>query len=163
MGTQERPMFRAAVFVAVENSEGKYLLQRRAGTGFLDGYYDLMSGHLEYDESSETCGVRETEEESGLVVKPADLELATMFQSDFEPDIRYINYIYKTSKFEGTPSIGEPEKIDHMEWFAPGEFPEKLTIGARVFLMSLGSVSVRNYYIGPKEYREIVGDDFVKL
>lgn len=162
MKGKERPMFRAAMFVAVQNEVGEYLLQRRASTGFLDGYYDLASGHLEYGESCEECAVREAYEEYGIKIQPADLELAAMFQSDFEPNagIRYLNYIYKTGKFMGEPTIGEPDKIDYLGWYAPEQFPENLTIGARIFLRSIGSADVRNYYIDAEQYNAIMGNFF---
>lgn len=161
MSNKERPMFRSAMFVAIENEKGEYLLQRRANTGFLDGYYDLVSGHLEYDESCEACSVREAKEEVGLDIAPTDLKLVALFQSNFEPDVRYLNYIYVTNKYAGNPAIGEPEKIDDMKWLTPDNFPEKLTVGTRVFLQSLKSESLQNYYIDTERYEELMGMAFV--
>jgi 8-oxo-dGTP pyrophosphatase MutT (NUDIX family) len=69
--SKERSLFRSAVFVAIENERGEILLQRRGKTGFLDGYWDLSAtGHLEYNESCDECGVREVLEETGLHIVP---------------------------------------------------------------------------------------------
>jgi len=160
MSSNERPLYRSAMFVAVKNDRGEFLLQRRAYTGFMDGYYDLASGHLEYGESCEECAIRETKEEYGLDVAANDLRVVAIFQSSFEPNIQYLNVIYLTNVFAGKPSIGDPEKIDDIGWFAPDEFPDKLTVGAKVFLMSLSSKTVKNYYIGRKEYEKLVGEEY---
>lgn len=158
MSSKERPLFRSAMFVAIENDRGEVLLQRRADTGFLDGHWDLSAtGHLEYGESMQTCGVREAEEEVGLTVREKDLEVVALFQTAFEPGIRYVNTIFRCRLWQGDPVIGEPTKIAELGWFAPENFPDKLTVGARVYLMSLGNQAARNYYIGPDEYREMMG------
>ncbi len=44
----KRFMTRQAVFVVLRNGNGEVLLQQRANTGYLDGYWDLPSGHVEY-------------------------------------------------------------------------------------------------------------------
>jgi 8-oxo-dGTP pyrophosphatase MutT (NUDIX family) len=142
----------------VENDRGEYLLQQRKNTGYLDGYYDISgSGHLEYGESIEHCGVRELQEEVGLVVKEEDLELVAVFQSDFEAGVRYINVIYKSAKYTGNLVNGEPTKIDDLCWFAPRTMPAKLTVAARVFLRALKERTTRNYYIGSAEYEALMG------
>lgn len=161
MSSKERPLFRSAMFVAIENDRGEVLLQRRANTGFLDGHWDLSAtGHLEYGESMQTCGVREAEEEVGLTVCEDDLVVATLFQSDFESDIRYVNTIFRCRQWQGNPVIGEPTKIAELGWFAPENFPDKLKVGASVYLMSRGDQAVRNYYIGHDEYREMMGGGY---
>lgn len=161
MSSHERPLFRSAVFLAAENDRGEVLLQLRTNTGFLDGHWDLTgTGHLEYGESVEACAVREVREEAGIIVDAADMELMALFQSDFEVGMHYISAIYRAKKWRGDGAIGEPDKIAELAWFAPDNFPAKLTVGAHVFLMSLGSARVRNYYIGKDEYHEMMGHDY---
>lgn len=156
----ERPTFRSAMYLAVENDKGEYLLQRRANTGFLDGYYDLASGHLEYGESCEDCAVRETMEECGVVVDQKDLELVATFQSDLEAGVRYVNLVFRAKKYKGEPVVGEPDKIDDMQWFGLDNLPEKMTVGTRIFLESLKDGAVRNYYVDSKMYTKLMGETF---
>ena len=47
----QRHMTRQAVFVVIRNDNNEILLQQRANTGYLDEYWDLPSGHVEYGES----------------------------------------------------------------------------------------------------------------
>jgi 8-oxo-dGTP pyrophosphatase MutT (NUDIX family) len=58
-----------SVFVVIEKG-GKYLLLRRANTGYMDGWYDLPAGHLEDQEKFQDGAARELKEEAGLDVKP---------------------------------------------------------------------------------------------
>ena len=160
MSGKERQMFRSAVFVAIKNENDEYLLQRRTNTGFMDGYYDLASGHLEHGESCEQAAVREAEEELGLKISPNDLELVATFQSYFEPDINYLNLIFRARKFQGVPVIGEPDKIDHIGWFHPDNFPEKLTPGTRIFLKAIDEGVVGNYFIDADEYFALMGESY---
>lgn len=160
MSANERALFRAAIFVAIENDKGEFLLQRRANTGFLDGYYDFASGHLEFGESYQVCAARETKEEFGIDVEPDELVAAALFHSAFEPKVNYLNVIFRTKMFKGTPIIGEPEKIDHIGWYAPKDFPAKLTVGVRVFLMSLKDDGVQNYFIDAAKYKEMIGKSY---
>lgn len=160
MVSSDRPMYRSAMFVAIENDKGEYLLQRRVNTGFFDGHYDLVSGHLEYDESCEECAIRETKEECGVEVSPDDLKLVATFQSNFEPNVKYLNLIYRTKKFRGQVKIGEPDKIDEMGWYKPEDFPKKLAVGAQVFLTALREDAVKNYYIDAEGYKEMMGGEY---
>lgn len=160
MSTNGRALYRAATFVAIENNKGEFLLQRRANTGFLDSYYDFASGHLEHGESYEACAMREVKEELGIKVTLTDLEIAALCQTAFEPGVHYVDVIFRTKIFKGTPIIGEPEKIDHMGWYAPNDFPAKLTVGVRVFLMSLKDDGVQNYYIDAARYKEMIGKSY---
>ena len=64
-----------AVFVLLRNDKNEILLQQRSGTGYLDGYWDFPSGHVELGESLRDTASRETKEEIDINVAPQDLEL----------------------------------------------------------------------------------------
>lgn len=161
MLSDDRPMYRSVMYVAIQNEKVEFLLQRRANTGFLDGYYDLASGHLEHGESCEDCAIREAEEECGVTIHPDDLELVATFQSTFEPSVKYLNMIYHVKKFSGEPTIGEPNKIDEIGWYKPENFPEKITVGTHVFLMALQEDTVKNYYIDVDGYKSMTCEDYI--
>lgn len=85
-------MTMAAVFVLLRNDKGEFLLQQRANTGYLDGYYDFAcSGHVEPGELIRDTAVRELQEEVGLTAKPEDLKLVHIDQYFLDRD--YINFV----------------------------------------------------------------------
>jgi 8-oxo-dGTP diphosphatase len=68
----ERFSIKPAVYIIVVR-DGAILLQRRFNTGFMDGCYGLLSGHLDGNESVRCAAAREAEEEVGLALSPDDL------------------------------------------------------------------------------------------
>ena len=121
-----------AVFVALRNEKGEYLLQRRVNTGYLDGYYDFSAtGHLEVGESLLQCAVRETAEEIGVIVHPEDLSLIHINQNNINNN-PYLNFTFLCEKWKGTPTICEPEKIDEMQFFSTDALPDKCTLNVRM-------------------------------
>ena len=56
-------------------NNGKVLLQRRCNTGFEDGNYGLISGHVEVGETFTQGLIREIHEEIGIILRPTDIEL----------------------------------------------------------------------------------------
>ena len=121
--------FRAAVFVMVFDREGRVLLHQRAGTDFLPGYYDFPSGHVEH-ESFTAAAVRELQEETGLHVDEAGLELAYLGTNIL--DQPYVNVIFRANRWSGQPQIMEPHKCSDMQFFALDALPSKLTLSVRL-------------------------------
>jgi 8-oxo-dGTP pyrophosphatase MutT (NUDIX family) len=129
----DRLVTRLAVFVIVRNPAGEILLQQRANTGYLDGYWDLPSGHVEQDEPLLDAAVRELAEEVGITTPKDALQLVNIDQYFLgRTDHDYVNFTFAASRWRGTPRICEPEKCSTIGWFAPDALPEKCVNVVRV-------------------------------
>jgi 8-oxo-dGTP pyrophosphatase MutT (NUDIX family) len=99
----ERYRIIPAVFIIVHdqaNGDQQVLLQRRAGTGYCDGWYDAPSGHYEEaDGLPQVAAARELEEETGLIAKSEDLELFHIVTNEHEtPGKPYWYLVLHSSK-----------------------------------------------------------------
>lgn len=124
--TKELPeRFRIAVSVnVIIAKDGKYLLLRRANTGWADGYYTLPAGHVDGNEALTAAAVRETKEEVGIDVQPENLKLVhVMHRSNKEDDQERLDFYFLVHEWQGEPHLAEPEKSDHLGWFSAGDIP----------------------------------------
>ncbi len=98
------------------------LLARRANTGYEDGKYGLVAGHLEAHESITHSGVREAREEAGVSIDPKDLQLKVVMHRR-QADER-MDFFFEPKKWNGEPKNMEPNKCDDMQWFPIDKLPE---------------------------------------
>lgn len=126
---EERELFKAAVFIVIRDKKARVLLQRRANTGFMDGYYDFPSGHVDADESFAEAAVRELAEETGLKVNEAEFEVLHINQNYLR--YPYINITFIAKKWSGTPVVMEPAKCDDQQFFPVDALPEQCTLAVR--------------------------------
>lgn len=121
---------RLSVFVLVRNESGQILLQKRMNTGYLDGYWDFPSGHVEPEESIHYTAVRELMEEVGIEVTVSHIHLTHIDQ--YFHDKKYVNFVFNAQSWQGTPKIGEPEKVSELGWFDIDTLPENCVNMIRV-------------------------------
>ena len=73
--------FRLAVNLVVQK-DNKVLLMRRFNTGWNDGMYALMGGHVEDNESLFDAAVREAKEELGIETIERDIDRTELYIAD---------------------------------------------------------------------------------
>jgi 8-oxo-dGTP diphosphatase len=116
----------SCVFVCHDGS-GRVLLARR-GRAARDepGTWDCGAGALEFGETFEAAVTREVGEEYGA--RPLDIErigVRNVLRGD--PVVsHWVAVVFAVRVDPGAVAIGEPEKFDALEWFAPGALPSPL-------------------------------------
>lgn len=116
-----------AVYLVLYGMDGKILLLRRAHTGYMDGKLSMPSGHVDGGEPADIALIREAKEEAGIAVKSNDLQLVhTMHRVAEEGGYEYVDFYFKTTKWQGTPQNMEPQKCSELLWVDPNELPADL-------------------------------------
>jgi len=99
----------------------KILLLRRLNTGYEDGNYGLVSGHVDGNESLTAAAAREAKEESGVTIDPRELRLKVVMHR-IGNDER-IDFFFEPQTWESEPKNMEPEKCDDLSWFPINTLP----------------------------------------
>lgn len=115
--------YAAAYLVLVK--DGHVLLLRRFNTGYQDGQYSLVSGHLDGGETTKQCIIREAREEAGIEVHLEDLEVVH-FMHRYRPDREYLDIYLRTEKWTGEITNMESDKCDELTWYDLGKLPDNV-------------------------------------
>lgn len=121
MERQARPRVGVGVMLL---REGRILLGRRL-TGHGAGSYGWCGGHLELGEAPEACAVRETLEETGLMLDATDLVPQSVCNV-IAYGTHYVDFAYLATRWRGTPTVREPGKVAGWEWHPLDALPEPL-------------------------------------
>jgi 8-oxo-dGTP pyrophosphatase MutT (NUDIX family) len=122
---QRRGLMRAAVYLILRHGE-QVLLARRCNTGFQDGNYSLVAGHVEEGEHVTAALVREAWEEAGIGVTPGDLEFVHVMHRHREDHRVYFDFFFAAQRWSGEISNREPHKCDDLRWFAQTNLPTNI-------------------------------------
>jgi len=99
----------------VKNHE--ILLLKRKNTGYEDGKYSVIAGHLNGDETDREAAIREAKEEAGISISLKDIKLVHIMHrkgNDFER----IDWFFTVKKWKGTPTIMEKDKCSELNWYS---------------------------------------------
>lgn len=116
-------MPKIGVGVIIVKDNQVLLGKRLSKHGF--GTWSFTGGHLEEDETPAQCAIRETKEETGLVVSKI---IEGPWVSDFfeESNQHYLTLFFISQHQGGTPQLTEPDKIQEWSWFNWNALPNPL-------------------------------------
>jgi len=127
------------VFLRNSASGREVLLQLRAGTRYMDGYWaTAVAGHIEAGETAFEAAHREAAEEVG--VRDVALEpLCAMHRTvaGEGPWGDRVDYFFTTTSWFGDARIMEPDKCAQLRWFPLDALPEPVVPHERQVLEAL--------------------------
>ncbi|HEY0117183.1 MAG TPA: NUDIX domain-containing protein [Cellulomonas sp.] len=140
-----RTLLVAASYVVLRRpgaDHDEVLLQLRRGTGYMDGHWASLAGHVDPGESVHEAAVREVAEEAGIVVDQADLVPLTVlhrFERGGPAVEQRVDVFFSATRWQGTPAVREPDKAAAMGWFPLDHLPEPLVPHERLVLEALAA------------------------
>ena len=72
--------------------DGKILLLRRSNTGYEDGKYSVVAGHIDGDEDEKTAMIREAREEAGIEIARSNIKFAGVMHRKSENYISGVQF-----------------------------------------------------------------------
>jgi 8-oxo-dGTP pyrophosphatase MutT (NUDIX family) len=109
-----------AVYLLLKRGD-EILLSLRQNTGYRDGNWSVVAGHVEEGEGIIEALIREAEEEAGIVIKHEDQEVAhIMYYYDDRP---YVNFFVICEKYSGEIRNAEPHKCGELKFFRENDLP----------------------------------------
>ena len=121
MSASERFRAPCAVHVLLLRG-GEVLLLRRANTGYQDGNFSTVAGHLDGGEEVLAAAVREAREEAGIALDPADLRVVGVMHNRGE-DFEYIDFFVTAERWQGAIVNAEPHKCAELSWHPLDRLP----------------------------------------
>lgn len=101
--------------------DGKILLLRRYNTGYEDGNYSIIAGHLDGNEEIKCAAIREAKEEAGITIKSEDLKVVGVMHRKTTDE--RIDFFLSAEKWNGEVTNIEPNKCDELKWFDYDDLP----------------------------------------
>lgn len=110
----------------IPQKDGQILLSKRQNTGYRDGFYSLIAGHLEPGENFTTCIIREAKEEAGITISLQDLlPPHIMHRKSVDNDSERVDVFFPVNKWKGQIKNLEPHKCAQLKWFDINRLPTK--------------------------------------
>jgi 8-oxo-dGTP diphosphatase len=99
------------------------LLLRRFQTGYEDGNYSVVAGHLDGNEEVNQAMIREAREEANIQIEPRQLQLVGVMHRHFSKG-EAINFFLVATSWTGQVVNREPHKCDELAWYPLDRLPE---------------------------------------
>jgi 8-oxo-dGTP pyrophosphatase MutT (NUDIX family) len=109
--------------------DGKVLLLRRFNTGYEDGNYSMVAGHVDAGETFTGAIIREAKEEAGIDIDPKNLKVVHVMHRDSKESDglnERIDIFLEATQWSGDIENKESHKCDDLSWFDITNLPENI-------------------------------------
>jgi len=97
------------------------LLLRRFNTGYEDGNYSVVAGHVDAGETVTQAAIREAGEETGVALTAGDIHIVHVMHRKSEDE--RIDFFMTVHHWAGEIRNREPHKCDALAWFPLDALP----------------------------------------
>ena len=104
--------------------DNQILLQLRKNTGYCDGMWSFVAGHVEDGESASSAMIREAREEIGLDLLPSQIEVVHIMHR--KTNRLNMDVFFHCASWQGTICNLEPEKCERLEFFSFHSLPANM-------------------------------------
>lgn len=102
----------------------KIVLLRRFNTGYEDGNYSVIAGHVDGNEKIKAAMIREAKEEAGIDIVAKDMNIVGVMHRKAADE--RIDYFLTANTWQGEVVNMEPHKCDDLSWFDINELPQNI-------------------------------------
>lgn len=101
--------------------DNKVLLLRRFNTGYEDGNYSVIAGHVDAHEHFIHAMIREAKEEAAIDISEHHIRPIQVMHRKGNDE--RIDYFFEATQWRGTVTNTEPEKCDQLKWYPLDALP----------------------------------------
>lgn len=103
--------------------EDQICLLLRKNTGYHDGCFGLIAGHVEDGESATEGMVREAYEEAGITLSPSQLRVVHILHRKTKENRLCIDVFFETDSWDGKLENREPHKCEKLAFYRTSALP----------------------------------------
>ncbi|MGZ3634141.1 MAG: NUDIX domain-containing protein [Parachlamydiaceae bacterium] len=121
--TKKRPDASVNAYLILRQGD-QIFFQLRKNTGYCDGMWSLIAGHVENGESATAAMIREAREEIGIELSPEQLKVVHIIHR--QTNRVNVDVFFECFSWKGTIRNCEPEKCEELAFFSLDQTPRNV-------------------------------------